>query len=155
MPTDAPIELREVTQDNFESVIALQVADDQRDFLYPNVESLAWAYVAPECTPLAIYADETPVGYAAFGYIPTDGRCWVMHLMIDRDSQRRGLGRAALEQLLARMEAVSDGASIAVGVNPENVVAIRLYESLGFVDTGRRQNDELILRRPATNEGGA
>jgi diamine N-acetyltransferase len=149
-----PTELREVTTDNFESVIALQVADDQRDFLYTNVEALAWAYVAPESRPFVIYAGDTPVGFATYGYLPTDGRCWVSHLMIDEGHQRRGIGRAALEQLLARMAAESGGASIAVAVNPNNAAAIRLYEAFGFEDRGQRQNGEVIMRRAATSQEG-
>jgi diamine N-acetyltransferase len=146
-----PIELREVTRDNFESVIALQVADDQRDFLDTNVESLAWAYVAAECRPFVIYVGDDPVGFATYGYIPTDGRCWIIHFMVDERSQRRGVGRAALEQLLARMDAESGGASLAVAVNPSNAVAIGLYEAFGFGDTGKRQNGEVIMRRAATD----
>lgn len=146
----AAVQLRAVTADNFDSIIALQVADDQRDFLDTNVESIAWAYVAPECHPLAIYAGGIPVGLATYGYVPTDGRCWIIHLMVDAGSQRRGIGRAALEQLLALMEAESGGASIAVAVNPNNSPAIRLYEAFGFCDTGKRQNDELIMRRPGS-----
>ena len=145
------IELREVTQDNFDSVIGLQVAADQREFLNPNVEAIAWAYVAPEAVPLVVCSGETPVGFASYGYVPTDGRCWIIHFMIDERSQRQGIGRAALEELLARMDAVSGGRNIAVAVNPENAAAIRLYEAFGFVDTGRRQNDELILLRPGTS----
>lgn len=147
----ASIELRDVTQDNFDSVIGLRVAEDQREFLNPNVEAIAWAYVFPETTPLVIYAGEIPVGLASYGYIPADGRCWIVHFMIDEGAQRKGIGRAGLERLLARMEAVSGGADIAVAVNPENVAAIHLYEAFGFVDTGRRQNDELIFRRSGTS----
>jgi diamine N-acetyltransferase len=146
----ATIDLRPVTADNFDAVIALQVADHQTGFLNSNVESIAWAYVAPECHPLVIYAGGTPVGLASYGYVPADGRCWIIHLMVDKDSQHRGIGRAALAQLLAHMAAESGGASIAVAVNPDNAVAIRLYETMGFDDTGQRQNGELILRRPAT-----
>lgn len=144
-----PIELRDVTTDNFDLVISLQVATHQRDFLHTNVESLAWAHVAPESHPLAIYAGDTPVGFANFGHIPADGRCWIILFMVDAAHQGRGIGRAALGQLLARMEEVSDRARIAVAVHPENAVAIRLYEAFGFRDTGKRQNGEMILRRGA------
>lgn len=145
-----PVELREVTTENFDCVIALQVGEEQRDFLDSNVEALAWAYVAPECHPLVIYAADTPVGLASYGYVPADGRCWIIHFMIEERSQRRGFGRAALGQLVARMGADSGGAAIAVAVNPDNHAAIRMYEAFSFHDTGRRQNGELILRRPAT-----
>ncbi len=144
--------MREITADNFDAVIALQVADDQRDFVPPAVESIAWAYVAPECHPLAIYAGDAPVGFVMYGYIPADGRCWIIGLIVDARRQRQGIGRAALELLLARMEAESGGASLLLSVNPDNVAAIRLYEAFGFRDTGKRQHDEMIMRRSGCDQ---
>ena len=156
MPDGAdPIELRAITQDNFDALIALRVADAQRDFVNSNVESIAWGFVAPECRLFAIYAEGSPVGMATYAYVPSDGRCWVVHLMVDERSQGHGVGRAALEQLLQRMTDESAGAAIAVAVSPDNAPAIRLYEEFGFVDTGRRQNGELILRRAARGEEAA
>ena len=150
MRTYEIVELRDVTTQNFDPLIALQVADDQRDFLNPNVESIAWAYVAQESRPLAVYADHEAVGLVSYAYVPADGRCWINHFMVDAGWQRRGIGRLALEQLLARMDDVSGGAAIAVTAHPDNVGAIRLYEAFGFLDTGKRQNGELILRRHPT-----
>lgn len=150
MATDAaPIELRQVTGDNFDAVIALRVADDQRDFLHPVVESLAWAYVAPQCHPLAIYAGDSPAGFVMYGHEPAEGRCWIVGFMVDACRQRRGVGRAALELLLARMEGELRCPSVALSVHPDNVAALRLYQSFGFQDTGKCQDGELILRRSA------
>jgi diamine N-acetyltransferase len=87
-----------------------------------------------------------------YGHVPADGRCWIIGLIVDARRQRQGIGRAALELLLARMEAESGGASLLLTVNPENVAAIRLYEAFGFRDTGRRQHDEMIMRRAATTQ---
>ena len=113
----------------------------------PVVESIAWAYVAPECHPLAIYVGDTPVGFVMYGHIPADGRCWIIGFIVDAHHQRRGIGRAALTQLLARMTAESGGANLLLAVHPENAPAIRLYEAFGFRDTGNRQNDEMVMRR--------
>ena len=145
----APVTLRAVTRHNFDDVIGLHVADDQLDFLNSNVEAVAWASVAPESRVFAVYSGETVVGLATYGYLPDDGRCWISHLMVDESRQRAGTGRAALEQLLELMTVESGGADILVAVNPDNRGAIRLYEQYGFVDTGRQQNGETVMRRPA------
>ncbi len=145
------VELCEITPDNFDDLIALRVADDQRDYLPPVVELIAWAYVATECRPFAIYEGDTPVGFAMYGYIPADGRCWINGFMVDERHQRRGIGRAALEQLLARMTAESGGADLLLAVHPANTGATLLYESFGFRDTGKRQGGEAIMRRPAAS----
>lgn len=142
------VELRDVTADDFDAVIALQVADHQRDLLYSNVETIAWAYVAHDCHPLVIYADDKPAGLVSYGWVPADGRCWIVHFMVDERWQRRGVGRAALEQLLARMTAESGGAAVALTVDPKNTSAMRLYEAFGFQDSGTWQNDEIVMRRP-------
>ena len=68
--------------------------------------------------------------------------------MVEQRCQGRGIGRTALEQLLAHMAAVSGVAGIAVMVNPDNAVAIRLYEAFGFRDTGHRM--KLIMWLAAT-----
>lgn len=150
-----PVELRAVTVENFDAVIALDVSDDQRVYLDSNVESLAWAYVAIDCHPLAIVAGGTPVGLAAYGHVPADGRTWIVHFMVDRRWQRRGVGRAALGLLLAHVDAVSGGAAIGVAVHPDNAPAVRLYEAFGFSDTGRVQNGEIVMRRdPLPSEDG-
>ncbi len=147
MVTDtAPVTLREITRDNFDAIIALQVTDDQRSFVPPIVESIAWAHVASECHPLTIYASDTPVGFVMYGYIPDDRLCWIIGFIVAARFQRHGIGRAALEQLLARMMAESDDARIILTVHPDNIAAIRLYEGFGFQDTGRRQNDEMVMR---------
>jgi diamine N-acetyltransferase len=144
------IELRDITADTFDDVIALQVADEQRDLVPPAVESIAWAFVAPECHPLAIYLGDTPVGFVMYGYVPDDGRCWIVGFMVDARYQRQGIGRTALEQLLTRMSEVSGGGSLLLAVRPDNTPAVRLYEAFGFVDTGKRQGDEMIMRRAGT-----
>ena len=142
------IDLRPITQDNFDAVIALGVADAQLGFVNSNVESIAWGYVAPECRLFAIYAGGSPVGMATYAYVPADGRCWLVHFMVDGQSQGKGIGRAALELLLERMTDEAGGAAIAVAVAPVNAPAIRLYETFGFLDTGTSQNGEIVLRRP-------
>jgi hypothetical protein len=56
MPT---IHLREVTEENFDAVVALKVKDGQR--VAPNVYSLAQAYVSRHAWTRAIYLDDCPV----------------------------------------------------------------------------------------------
>ena len=142
------VELRELDRDNFDAVIGLQVGSDQRDFLNSNVETIAWAYVAEESSPLVIYAGDAPVGLVAYGYVASTGMSWIIHLMVDESSQRRGIGRAALDLLIERMYAVSGGQPVVVAVHPDNTAALRLYETAGFSDTGKRQDGEMILRLP-------
>lgn len=69
--------------------------------------------------------------------------------MVGADHQGRGIGRRAMELLLARRRAL--GATAArLSVIPGNTDAIRFYESLGFRLTAERDGDELVMRAELT-----
>jgi ribosomal protein S18 acetylase RimI-like enzyme len=59
------------------------------------------------------------------------------HLHIDLlpQAQGRGLGRALMEQLLARLR-VAGATGVHLGVDPRNTPAVRFYEHLGFTRWG-------------------
>ena len=58
------VELREITEDNFEEVINLKVSKNQESFVSSVAYSLAQAWVYKETAfPFAIYENEVPVGF--------------------------------------------------------------------------------------------
>lgn len=134
--------LRPVTQDNFRACIALDVDEDQRDLVAPNVYSLAQARVNEHLTPWAIYdravlgqeigSDDPMVGFCMVQDL--DGVGFVMRLMVDRRWQRRGYGRATMEEVIRRWKATPGIELIATSVRRGNEAAETLYRSLGFVD---------------------
>jgi diamine N-acetyltransferase len=67
--------------------------------------------------------------------------------VIDAAAQGRGIGRAALEAMIARLAADPECHEVALSYDPENEVARRLYAGLGFVETGEMEDDELVARR--------
>ena len=67
------VTLRAITVENFDAILGLQVGVDQRELVCSNAESIAQAYVQPECIPLAIYAVDTPVGFAMYCPERADG----------------------------------------------------------------------------------
>lgn len=74
-------------------------------------------------------------GYIALWVNPRIGKYVIAPLVIDKNAQGRGLGRAALEGAL-KMLFDSGASRVALAVHPDNANAIRLYESLGFRFTG-------------------
>ena len=74
---------------------------------------------------------------------------FIWHLMIDARHQGRGYGRAAMEEALAyiRSKPFGDSSIVRLTVSPENSVACRLYQALGFSPTGRADEDEIELER--------
>ncbi len=130
------ISLRPVTQENFHQVIHLKVREDQKCFVATNAESLAEAYVFPYRYPLAIYADETPIGFLMYVYLEERQQHWIFRLMITAENQRRGYGRTVMRLLIERMRAIHGCNQIYISYELENDVARKLYASLGFRITG-------------------
>jgi diamine N-acetyltransferase len=146
MPTTT-VTLRPITPDNVWAVCSLAVDDTQLDFVAPNIDSLiASAYIhTPRCYPFAIYAGNDLVGFAMYSYEETPGRWWVHRLMIDRRFQGRGYGRAAMNVLIPLMVEREGMTHIVTSYVPQNRIAARLYESLGFRDTGEMDDGEVLM----------
>ena len=62
----------------------------------------------------------------------------IENLAIDRGAHRRGLGRQLLREFLARTR--QQGTAVFLEVRESNVAARKLYEAMGFVQTGRRKS---------------
>ncbi|RGC70697.1 ribosomal-protein-alanine N-acetyltransferase [Micromonospora sp. MW-13] len=92
------------------------------------------------------------LGYAGLTVAAPD-EAWVQNIAVRRDAQRRGVGRALLEALLA--EAARRGArSTLLEVAADNAPAQRLYAAYGFEPIGVRRGyyqpsntDALVMRR--------
>ena len=131
------IRLDPVTKDNIDEVLALDVREDQKGFVSPNAESLAQAYVYSETAwPFAVYDDDNIVGFIMMGYYGVKQYYTLWKFMIDQRYQNKGYGRQALELGLEFIKEKFNTEDIYTGVAPGNDVAKRLYESVGFVDTG-------------------
>ena len=100
--------------------------------------------------PLGIVA-----GYAGLA-AGVAGEAWVQNIAVRRDAQRRGIGRALLEALLA--EAARRGAGrVLLEVATDNAAAQRLYERYGFEPVTVRRGyyqpsntDALVMMRTGT-----
>jgi diamine N-acetyltransferase len=129
------IRLSEITIDNWRECIELGVTDEQTNLVPSNLYSIAEAQFYPDAVPLAIYNDrEEMVGFVMYGVEVSSGKWKIFRLMIDRAHQGRGYGRAAIEQVIARLAAQPGCGEIRISYKPTNDVARRLYASLGFVE---------------------
>lgn len=144
------VTLRPINEHNFLDAFHLELAPGQEAFVSSPIRSLAQAYVyRNQCTPFGIYDGDTMVGYVMVIYDYDVPEYDVWHLMIDARYQRRGFGRAAMEQVLAYIAAkpFGDSPRVAMTCHQDNTAALRLYESLGFAPTGTRDEAEVELVR--------
>jgi diamine N-acetyltransferase len=146
------ITLRAVTAANWRALIALQVSPDQAAWVAPNHVSLLEAVYGFQgdlahliLVPLAVYADETPVGLVLYNTSPTYDCFLVMRLMVDEGQQGKGYGRAALTQLLALFRAYPQAKEVAISYNIGNEPARRLYLACGFAELGPDGNGGMLM----------
>ncbi len=140
------IQLRDVTAENWRACADLEVTDDQAAFVSPVTRYLCLCQYGGVWKPLAVYAGEDVVGFAMWAVDPDDSSGWIGGLAIDESRQRQGYGRAAVLAVLERLRREHACPSAALSYSPDNEAARGLYRSLGFIETGEREDDELVAR---------
>ena len=141
------VHLQPVTKENLDEVLSLKIYDSQAGFVSSTAESLSQAYVYRETAfPFAVYSDQEVVGFIMMGFYEAKNYYTLWKLLIDRDHQHKGFGRKALELGIAFLKDCYDAREIYTGVIPGNDAAKKLYESMGFRETGLFENNMLEMR---------
>jgi diamine N-acetyltransferase len=144
------LEVRPITGDNFRDVLDLAVTQEQSAWVAPTARYLAVCAYGGSWHPLGLYADGIPVGFAMWAPDPDHGSHWIGGFLVDGSHQRRGHGRAAMLAIMDHLRRFEGATRFALSYAPDNAVARRLYASLGFVETGEREGDELVARLAST-----
>lgn len=135
------IYLCEITKDNLDSVLALEVFDHQKAFVPSTAASLAQAYVYKEkAFPFAVYADNILVGFIMLGYYEARNQYTLWKFLIDKKYQNKGYGKEALKQGIQYLQNTFHAKEIYTGVSIGNELAKHVYKSLGFEETGLVEN---------------
>ena len=154
------VTLVKVNGKNVWDVIKLHVSESQEEYVASNTISIIDAYVASisngHAFPFAIYDNETLVGFLMVGFDVDDawenppeiahGNYNFWRLMIDERYQKHGIGRQAIQQALDFIKSMPCGCAdyCWLSYEPENDIARKLYASFGFVETGDKDEGEII-----------
>lgn len=139
------VTLKDIDRENFRQCVKLEVNEDQRDFVATNAFSIAQSKVEPTFNVQAVYDGEEMVGFVMYGWEEEEGCHSLARLMIDKNRQGKGYGRAATEEVIRRLRAEPGCKQVVLSVNPANANARALYESLGFVKTGKVAYGEDVM----------
>ena len=149
------ITLREITEDNAESVLALRLAPGQERFVSSVADSLAEADENPQANPWfrAVHADGLTVGFVMLSWDvepqppEINGPWFLWKLLIDHRHQGKGHGRAVVRQIVELVRTQGATELLTSHVPGEGGPA-GFYARLGFVPTGELDpNGEILLRR--------
>lgn len=140
------VKLQPLNKENWYTCCQLQVDDQQQQFLEPNAVSIAQSKFEQTLQPVAILVEEQVVGFLMYNTVPEelDGY-WVYRIMVDKEYQKRGIGKVATALMLNEMAQLPNARKIIVGYHPENLGAHLLYASIGFVDEGHRFGKEMAV----------
>lgn len=140
----ANIELREVTKATIWAVMDVEVAEDQQHLVAPTAMSIAEAYFEPKAWFRAIYASDEPVGFVMLYDDPDTPKYYLWRLLVGADHQRKGHGRAAVEQLVEYVRTRPGATELTVGWIPGPGSPEDFYLSLGFKPTGEMSGREIV-----------
>jgi diamine N-acetyltransferase len=140
------ITLEAVTVDNFETLLAMELPPDQDRWIASNACSIAQASFYPEWLTYAICCDGKAVGFLLYDIASGDemGQFGIYRFMVDFPRQGQGIGRRAMNLLLAHLRAQQGARRITICYKPENTAARGLYLSCGFMEVGVDDSGEMI-----------
>lgn len=141
------VKLNPVNEKNWRACSNLTLPADQRDFVAPNVYTIAESKFNPHYHLRAIYAGDELVGMLAFCHEddPEDLELyWLFRLLIAPGNQGRGYATEAIQLAVHEMKDLG-ATRIRTMHKPSNSVAARLYKKLGFLDIGVHEDGDALL----------
>jgi diamine N-acetyltransferase len=155
--SDDSVTLRPITRDTVRAIVALAVAPEQRGYVADNATSLAEALFSPEAWYRAIYLGDEPAGFVMLydeslrPDPPAEPEMGVWRFMVDQRYQRRGVGAAALDLVVAH--AREQGCrTLTLSYLPGEHAPEAFYLRAGFRHTGQVDDGEVVLELPLSQE---
>jgi diamine N-acetyltransferase len=144
--TDANVSLRRITAKSVWIICNLSVSDSQKRFVAPNAVSIAQAHFCRNAWFRAIYAGETPVGFAMLYENPKRGTYALWRFMIDAKYQGRGYGSKALDLVIKRVRKKPKAKALTLSVVRAEGSPEVFYKMFGFDFTGKIEDGEHVMK---------
>lgn len=152
MPDPTLVSLRPISAETVRQVTRLAVRSKQQRFVASNAISLAEALFAPEAWYRAVFYGESMAGFVMLFDeslrvpMPKAPKVDLWRFMIDAKFQARGIGRTAIEQVIAHVRDKALFSSLATSYVPGPGCPEKFYLGLGFRPTGEVDHGEIVLR---------
>ena len=128
------VQLNNLTAENLQETLALQMEGWQTKNLPTIAEEIAKAYVEPENRiPLVITGNDKVIGFMVFAFLQMHDTVAIPYFMIDWKQQNKGYGTKALKQFILYAENLPGVNKIHCVVNTGDLFGRKTLESAGFV----------------------
>lgn len=143
------IYFKDINEENWKECIFLTTNKDNKhsiceEFVASNALSIAQSKIQKGWITKAIYDENIMIGFTMYGYCYENSFYEICRLMIDHKYQGKGYGKAALRKVIEEMKKFKDCNEIYLCFDPDNKIAKGLYTNLGFKDTGKIIDGELL-----------
>lgn len=140
------VTLEDITAQNFEHYMEMELPEHQRGYLASNAYSIAQARYYDDYIPRGICLDGKPAGFLLYDKQSNNnvGEYGIYRFMVDHPQQGKGIGRRAMTLLLEELKAKPDVKLITICYKPDNANAQAFYRSFGFEETGLDEIGEMI-----------
>ena len=148
------VSLREINADTVRDIAKLAVTPGQQGFVASNALSLAQALFSEEAWYRAIYEGETPAGFVMLydeslrADVPEQPAVVLWRFMVDARFQGRGIGAAALRQVIEHVRAKRRFTTLATSYVAGEGCPEAFYLKAGFRHTGKMDEGEVVLELP-------
>lgn len=144
------IRLIPIDQSNWIDIIFLTTNANGRatiteKFVASNALSLVQAQFEEGWVTKAIEVDGKIVGFTMYGFVPKYDFHEICRIMIDHRYQGHGYGPKALRLIIDEMVKKYGCQEIYLSTEPDNERGKKMYERLGFVNTGRILEQEELF----------
>ena len=125
---------RNIDKSNYWDCMALTIDESKEGFVADNKQSLVEAAYEDGLYVLGIYHEETMVGFVLYDYDETFPGWSMSRFMIGKQFQGKGYGKQAVLEFLDYFKKKHNADKLYISVSVENVVARKMYSSIGFTE---------------------
>jgi diamine N-acetyltransferase len=137
------ISFEEVTFENLDEYCDLD-ANDNGKFVATNSYSVAQSKFNKNFIVKGIRCSDEEVGFVMYEINETRKEMYIYRFMIDKEHQKKGYGKMALEEL-KKIGEESDCKLIKLSTSEENKRGIKVYEASGFIDKHEKHYGEEVF----------
>lgn len=148
------INLKNLNRENWILCAKLSLDEYQKDYVAPNVYSIAESKVEEHYCPRVICSNDRVIGFLMYCVEvdpPDETLFWLFRFMIDKNSQAKGYGTKVLQIAIDEM-AAKGAKRIRTMYKSSNYVTGKLYKKMGFRETGEYDEcGDIILELNISN----